>query len=277
MFDTHCHLNFSRFQGKVDAVVGDALVQGVTHILVPGTDVESSQRAVDIANQYENAYAAVGIHPHHVYKFGVMNYEFGEKIDSSLIEIEQLLKRDKVVAVGEVGVDRHPYRTTKYKPYSVDEKFIELQKELLMRQIDLALQYDKSLILHNREAKQDLYAALGECWDDRLRGKTVFHCCEPDEELLAFAREHDIYIGIDGDITYTPEKQEFVKKVPLDKLVLETDAPFLLPEPLRSQKRFPNEPKNLVLIAEFIAEILKVPFDKLTEITMENSKRVFSR
>ena len=104
----------------------------------------------------------------------------------------------------------------------------------------------------------------------------VFHCCEPDEELLAHAKEHHIFIGVDGDVTYSKKKQEFIKNVPLDMLVLETDSPFLLPEPLRSQKKFPNEPANIAVIAKFITHLCGVNIEDLQRITTDNAHRLFS-
>jgi len=148
----------------------------------------------------------------------------------------------------------------------------------------LAIKYDKSLILHNREAREDILEVLREMWDKKLEGRTVFHCCEPDMELLEFAKKHKMFIGIDGDVTYwkkklfgfAQSKQEFIKKVPLEMLVLETDSPFLIPElsGSRSWTRY-NEPKNIVLIAEFVAKLKNVSINRLIDTTTENAKKLF--
>ncbi len=265
MFDTHCHLNFKAFDGHVDRVIEDAKKIGVTHIVIPGTDSETSKKAVEIADRFENVYAAVGIHPHHVY----------ENVKSEIQEVERFLSHQKVVAIGEVGVDRHYYQRTKYEKYTVDENFITLQKEILKKCIDTSINRNKSLIIHNREAKEDLFEVLNEKWDRKLEGRTVFHCCEPDTELLKFAMENKIFIGVDGDVTYRKDKLEFIKKVPLSMLVLETDSPFLLPEPLKSEKKYPNEPKNLKLIAEFIAQLTNVSIDRLIDTSTENAMKLF--
>lgn len=284
MFDTHCHLNFKAFEGKVGEVIKRAQSAGVDYILVPGTDNETSIKAVEIANQYENVYAAVGYHPHHVNRiqnleFRIKNGNLEFRINKFINDIKQLLNNKKVVAIGEVGLDKHEYKISKYANYLISNEIIELQKELLKAQIKLALEYDKSLILHNREAIDEFFGVIGEIWDKKLEGRTVFHCCEPDDRLLQFAIEHKIFIGIDGDVTYRKDKQEFIKKIPLDLLILETDAPYLVPEPLRSQKVFPNEPKNISIIAEFIAKIIDQPFDsaqgKIIDITTNNSKKLF--
>ncbi len=283
MFDTHCHLQFKAFEGKVEEVLERAKKVGVTQIVVPGTSVETSKKAVKIADRFENIFAAVGIHPHHVYEHQTKSEERktknnNEKLKTELKQIEKLLSNNKVVAVGEVGVDRHYYSKTKYTNYQITNEFIALQKEVLRQQIELAIKYKKSLILHNREAKKDLLEVLAEFGELRdLEGRIVFHCCEPEEELLKFAQKHKIFIGVDGDVTYDKKKKEFVKKLPLDLLVLETDSPFLTPEPLRSGslKRPINEPQNLKIIAEFIAQLKNVSTNQIIKTTTENARKLF--
>lgn len=272
MFDTHCHLNFSRFKKNVTDVIERARVVGVTHMTVPGTDIATSKKAIEVSQTSENIYAAVGIHPHHVYEMHLNTLN----VDDHLREIEQLISDKKVVAVGEVGIDRHVYENTKYKEYNIDEKFVDLQKILFKELVLLAIKYNKSLIVHNREAKGDVLKILDTVWDSSLEKKSVFHCCEPDEELLAFAKNHNMFIGVDGDLTYWQEKQEHIKKVPIEMLVLETDSPFLLPEPLRTQRLYPNEPKNIPLIAEKIAELKNISVDDVKKQTFINSLRLFS-
>ncbi len=266
MFDTHCHLNFSAFKNNLKEVINNAKAVGVDQIVIPGTDFESSKRAVEIAGKYEGIYAAIGIHPHHVYELH-QKARYSKKISSLL----PLLKSKKVVAIGEIGVDRHIYQKTKYKEYGVDEVFIEYQKAFLRAQIDLAIQYKKSIIFHNRDAKNDLLTVIREKWNKKLEERMVFHCCEADEELLDFAKNHKVFIGVDGDITYDRKKQEFIKKIPLDLLVLETDSPFLKPIGIK----FPNEPKNLKIIVECIAQLTTTPTNRLIEATIKNAKRLF--
>ncbi len=312
LIDTHCHLNFSRFEKHVEEIILRAKHAGVECMVVPGTDVGTSKKAVAIAQNYEGIYAAVGIHPHHVFKFlsssamQFLSHE-SEKIAfaSELAEIEKMMVNPKVVAIGEVGLDKHVYEKTVYnipkvhppspkasegqgKVYQVDEEFINLQKEIFIKQMELAFKYKKALIIHNREAKKDTLEILNKLFchsresgnpDLGLRRddiRAVFHCCEPDLELLDFAKSHKMYIGVDGDVTFSKEKQEFIKKVPLEMLVLETDSPYLLPEPLKSQKLYPNEPKNVAIIAEFIANLKFTPINQLIDVTTENAKRLFS-
>ena len=270
MFDTHCHLNFKAFDGRVEKVIEKARKTGVNYFVVPGTDIETSKKAIEIAEKYDGAYAAVGIHPHHV--FGSARQFLSHESLPPFNEIEKLLTNRKVVAVGEVGLDKHIYNKTKYQNYKVFPEFIEGQKLFLLEQMKLAHRYKKSLIIHNREAKEDLLSILTTNYHLLSSISIVFHCCEPDNDLLNFAKKHKIYIGVDGDVTYRKEKQNFVKKIPLEQLVLETDSPFLLPRPLTSEI---NEPKNLDIIASFIANIVGIAKNKLIKITEENSKKLF--
>ena len=272
MFDTHCHLNFQAFEGRIEEVVGAAQRAGVELFLVPGTDVSTSKKAVEIAKNFQGAYAAVGIHPHHV--FSLLEKD-QEEVESELEKIKELAGQKKVVAIGEIGLDKHIYKKTKYEDYKISENFLELQKQVLKNQIKLALELDKSIVLHNREAHLELLKLLNEVWDDKLSGRAVFHCCEPKDELLEFAREKQIFLGFDGDLTYLPQKQVFFKKVPLDLLVFETDSPFLTPEPVRSKKRFPNEPKNLPFVINLAAYLKNISEEKLGEIAEENGKKLF--
>jgi len=288
MFDTHCHLNFEAFDTTVDDVIERAKKVGVDHILIPGTDVPTSKKAVQIAEKHEGAYAAVGIHPHHIYQFLIemrpsetnffhkTNKSEKNSFSSDLKKIESLLGNPKVVSIGEVGIDRHIYQKTKYPDYKIGEEFVKLQKEILEEQIGMVVKYEKSLILHNREAKADMFEVLNKTWNKKLEGRSVFHCCEPDHELLEFAKDHKMFIGVDGDITYYKAKQEFIKAVPLDMLVLETDSPFLNPEPNRSKEGgTKNEPGNIPLIAKFIANLKNISVEKLSEQTTENAKKLF--
>lgn len=274
MFDTHCHLNFGAFDSNFEDVVKSALSAGVNRIMIPSTDIATSEKATMIAENIENVFAAVGIHPHHVFELKAQNTKLKEDLD----QIEQLLQNKKVLAIGEVGLDRHYYKSTKYSDYEITNEFMVLQAEVFKTQVLLALKHDKSLILHNREAKKEFLSALQTVWDKKLEGRTVFHCCEPDDELLEFAKKHKLFIGVDGDVTFSKQKQEFIKRVPLDMLVLETDAPFLSPEPFRSQPREtrgPNVPANLKLIAEFVTTLKETSTQQLSQTTTENAQKLF--
>lgn len=280
-------------------------------MVIPGTDITSSKRAIEIAQQFENVYAAVGIHPHHVYELMKSSQLLfrselvspkggpGDSCSTSKIEeslqipltqtptshnnfadslklIGQMLLDPKVVAVGEIGIDKHEYQKTKYESYVITPELLAMQKQLVEKQISLGLRNNKSIILHNREARGDLLEILRKVDMKYMEYRTVFHCCEPDLQLLQFAKQHKFFIGVDGDVTYGKEKQGFIKEVPLDMLVLETDAPFLLPEPLRSEKKYPNNPGNIPLIAKFIADLKGESVEMISRETTQNARRLFN-
>lgn len=280
LFDTHCHLNFKPFIDREEVTLTAAKKSGVELFVVPGTDIVSSQKAVKTAQKYAGVYAAVGIHPHHIYEYhSIRNpgglVEYYNSLEKDMAKIENLLANSKVVAIGEVGIDRYYYRDTKYSKYIVDETFIELQAKALAEQIKLALKYDKALILHNRQAVDDILVVLSTHWDERLAGRTVFHCCEASERLLEFARKHEIYLGVDGDITWSKKKQRFIKEVPLGMLVLETDSPYLTPEPAKAKQKFPNEPANLTYVRDLLAKIKEISAQEVEEQTTKNALRLF--
>ena len=269
------NLNFEVFKENIDDVIKRATDQGVIHILVPATDVLSSKKALFIANRYKNIYASAGIHPHHIFQFQYEN-ENRINIEDELKEIEKLIKEKKIIAIGEIGLDVHYYNKTKYKNYKIDENFLSLQKNFLIKQVEIAVKNKKSLILHNRETTNEIIPLLNNNWSSFLSERSVFHCCEPDGNLLKFAKDKKIFIGVDGDITYNKAKQDFIRNISIESLVIETDSPFLIPEPLKSHKIFPNEPANLSIIFEFISSKLQVDRSKLKEVLFENSLKLFN-
>lgn len=269
--DTHCHLNFKRFNKTRDQVIIDSKNKAVGAFIVPGTDIPSSQKAVELTKEYPSLYAAIGIHPHHTFDAKRVTYN----VQNDMQELEKLIVHPKVVAVGEIGLDRHVYEETKYPNYQIDDAFMQAQKEYFIAQIRLAKKYQKAIIVHNREAKEDMLATLDREWSEEMSYHIVFHCCEPDAELLIYAQAHNIYIGVDGDVTYGGEKAEFAKKVPLEMLVLETDSPFILPEPLRTQKLYPNTPATIPIIAQCVADLKGVRIEDVARVTTENARRMF--
>ncbi|GIW62779.1 MAG: hypothetical protein KatS3mg090_0605 [Patescibacteria group bacterium] len=175
MFDTHCHLNFKAFESQVDDIIKESKNYGVYYFMIPGTDYATSKRAVEISEKYKNAFCSVGLHPHHIYEFVQKNIDIDDYDFIGFIKV--LVESDSVKAIGEVGFDRHVYTKTKYQNYKVNEVFLSLQKKLFIKQYDMALKLDKSLIIHCREAESDLLAVLGDVWDSKMQGRAVFHCC----------------------------------------------------------------------------------------------------
>ena len=279
LIDTHCHLNFKAFKDKEELVVKQAQKAGVNIFIVPGADLKSSQRAIDVATKFPFVYAAVGIHPHHIL---IEPNSLKEDIEV----LKKMLSDEKVVAVGEVGMDRYEYQQTKYEFPQITPELVKLQEKALIEQIKLAIEFNKSIILHNRLAIDDILPVLVENWDTKLENRTVFHCCEADEQLLDFAMKHKVYIGIDGDISWSRKKQRFIKEVPLERLVLETDSPYLKPKnntnwpeslefPENLEKEEANEPKNIALICDLVAYFKNLESIEIEKQTTENGLNLF--
>lgn len=281
MIDTHTHLQFKAFEENVDEVIESAKASGIEKIIVVGTNLETSKKAITLAEKHDNLYTSVGIHPHHVFKHCHPALDAGSRkyINEIISSLEKLINNPKVIAIGETGLDKHIYENTKYKNYEITDDFVKLQKFFFKEQIKLAIKHQKTLIIHNRQAVPELLEILNRNWDPFLEGRSVFHCCEPDQKLLDFATKNKVFIGIDGDITYDIKKQEFLKKIPTELLVLETDSPYFLPEPLRLRgggNPIQNEPKNVKIIAEFISHLLDIKLNQLKSIATSNSIQLFN-
>ncbi len=275
--DTHCHLNFKAFTGGERKIIDRAKEVGVNRIVVPGTDTDTSRTAVRIAEENTDVFAVVGIHPHHAAQYIGESTESDISID--LTSIEDMLENSRVVGIGEVGLDRHAYTTSRYGPQiPIGQELFALQVKIFKLQIEMATRHAKSLVIHNREAEADLQDV---CMDMRkalrgLKGKGVLHCSEADDRLLKLAHELDFYIGVDGDVTYDTKKQAFIRNVPLEKLVLETDSPYILPEPLKTARKYPNTPANIPLIAESVAQLHETTVEVVADVTTRNARALFN-
>jgi len=266
LVDTHCHLNFEYFQDKLDEVIGRAKRAGVEKIIVPGSDLQNSRLAVEIAQKYEGIFATVGVHPHHCYKFD--NFQFS-------IFKEKLLKlgrQDKVVAIGETGLDYYEYKVSKYPDNKITPEIKNRQKKLFKTHLQLARELDLPLIIHNREAHKDMLAQITNYKLQMTNLKGVFHCYTGDQKFLEKILDMGFYAGIDGNVTYSKTVLKNAKKIPLNRLLLETDSPFLTPKPFRGRK---NEPKNVKIIAQYLDNKLNIPFKKIACQTSQNAKKLF--
>ena len=258
--DTHCHLDFHIFDEDREAVIEKARGAGLERILVPGIDLETSQNAIGLAERYPEVYAAVGIHPN-----SALSWEH-----SSVNELAELARHPKVVAIGEIGLDY-------YRLGAPAEK----QKEVLRAQLCLAGNLGLPVILHNRDASADILPIVSE-WRNELReinphlaGEPgVFHSYSGDlataEQILA----ERFYIGITGPVTFRTAAvlQQIVAAMSLDRLLLETDAPFLTPHPHRGKR---NEPAHIYIIAGKIAELRSVDIASVAQSTTQNAARLF--
>lgn len=268
--DTHCHLDLNKFDEDRDAVIRRAVSAGVKKMLVPGLDSESSQAAVRLAEAHETIFAAVGFHPTDIDK---MTPEHVDKVC-------ELAEHSKVVAIGEIGLDYYWVKET-------EKRYAQHQK--LISQLELAIVINKPIIIHLREendaehgtATIDIFRIL-ESWQKKLlilnhplcANPGVFHSFNGNLESAERAIEMNFYIGITGPVTYkkAESQRELVKQIPLDRILIETDSPFLTPVPHRGKR---NEPVFVGHIADKIAELHNTSREQVANITTENANRLF--
>jgi TatD DNase family protein len=260
LVDTHCHLDFESFDDDREAVLARAQEAGVLRMINPGVDLASSQAALRLAERYPGVYAAVGVHPNDAAGWD----------DASLEELRALAGRDKVVAIGEIGLDY--YRDTTPR---------DLQKRIFKEQLDLAAEMGLPVIIHNREATDDLLEIL-EDWHNKLENSSlalsarpgVLHSYSGDATQARRAISLGFRIGFTGPVTFrnAPDLQEVAAELSLENLLVETDAPFLAPHPKRGRR---NEPANVRLIAEKLAELHGESIEAVAQITTANAGQLF--
>lgn len=253
LIDSHCHLDFPEFDPDREAVLARARTAGVSRLVNPGADLRSSQRAVALAETYPEVYAAVGVHPH----------DASTLDDQTLARLRQLATHPKVVAIGEIGLD-----------YYRDLSPRAQQRAAFHAQLELAAELRLPVIVHQREAADDVLTIL-RAWAGRLTSGGVLHAFSASH--LAMAKEAlamGFYIGIGGPITFANagKLRETVPKLPLERLLIETDAPYLTPHPYRGQR---NEPAHLVWVARRLAELHGVPLGALAGQVSDNTRRLF--
>ncbi len=247
--DTHCHLDFPDFDHDREQVIQRARQEGVVCIINIGSSLRGSREGIGLSRQYDFIYCSVGIHPHEA-----------DRIDKRVLEeIWQLSKENKVVAIGEIGLDY-------YKRFSSPEN----QRRLFMNLLDLARQRSLPVIIHCRQAQEEVINILK---DTQLPGG-VMHCFSGDEEFLKQVLDLGLYISFTCNLTYkkSDRLREIARLVPLERLLLETDAPFLAPEGLRGKR---NEPAYVRHLAEMLASIKGIDIQELTRITATNAGRLF--
>ena len=263
MIDVHCHLNLKGFEDDTDEVIKRAFSAGVTKIINVGTSLESSHKAVELAKKHENLYAIVGIHPHHA-----------DKLENGWInELKKIAQNKKVVAIGEIGLDYFSYKSNGI----VNPK---VQKEVFEKQVKLANELKLPLQIHNRHAGEDVIEILIKNKNLLKEIPGMFHCFAGTIEVLKSALEMGFYIGFDGNITYkgiakgeTVALSKLCENTPINRIVVETDAPFLTPEPKRGSR---NEPSYVIITATKIAEIKAVSFEQIDTTTTQNATNIFS-
>ena len=249
IFDTHAHYDSGAFNADRDEILSSIPEKNVGLIVDPGCDLKSSLDAISLAEKYDFVYAAVGWHPEDMDKLS----------DESFSEMAKLITHPKCVAVGEIGLD-----------YYWDTEHKQEQKDLFIRQIELALDLDKPVIVHDREAHGDSFEIVSRY--PNLRG--VFHCYSGSREMAEQLLKNGWYLGFDGPITYKNARKsiEVLEMCPLDRIVIETDSPYLTPVPNRGKR---NDSSNLKYVIEKIAEIKGMAAAEVEQITFENGRRLY--
>lgn len=267
LIDTHAHINFNAYRDDADEVIRRSLKNDIWVINV-GAQYSTSKRAVDLAKKYkQGVYAAVALHPIHVgpskfiddqeVKFKTRPEEFNRD------KYKQLALDPKVVAVGETGLDY--YRVE-------DKKIREKQKQVLKQHLDLAEEVNKPLIFHCRKAYEELFDILNFRYKKNFKIKGVLHCYMGKKTMVEKFLNLGLYLGFDGPITYCHDFDSAILKTPLDRILIETDSPYLTPAPHREKR---NEPLYVKYIAQRIAEIKRISFKQVAEQTTKNARKLF--
>lgn len=270
MIDVHCHLNLHAFDEDYEEVAKRAFDEGVKIIVNTGTSIPSSRRAVEFAQKFDQMYAIVGVHPHHADKADI---EFEGELQKDWFEnLQKIAKEPKVIGIGEIGLDYYKYKSNGI----VDPK---VQEDAFRKQIELSIEMGLPLQIHNRHAGEDVVRILKEYRSRFQNPPGMFHCFAGTTEVLKDALDMGFYIGFDGNITYkglAPGETAFLpdlaKQVPIDRIMTETDSPFLTPIPLRGQR---NTPANVIIVGQFLAELKKVTFEEFQNTIYSNFQTLF--
>ncbi|MBP3284512.1 MAG: TatD family hydrolase [Clostridia bacterium] len=248
IFDTHAHYESEQFEEDRDELLKILPQNNVSYVINQGTDIATSKKSIELAEQYDYFFAAVGIHPEEVKK------------QEAVSEIEKLASHPKVVAIGEIGLD-----------YYWDVSTKELQMDYFKKQLDLANQLHLPVVIHDRDAHKDVLDTLKST---TMNSSGVVHCFSGSVEMAKEILKKDFYLGFDGPITFKNARValEVLEYTPLDRILIETDAPYLTPEPFRGKR---NNSMYLTYVINKIAEIKKVSPEEIAEITFQNAKTLF--
>lgn len=257
LFDTHSHYNDKKFDEDRDKIIKDTYEAGITKFVCAGYDIKSSIKAIEISKKYDFIYSICGISPNDI-------PQTKEELWKNIEEISEIVKQNKnnkMVAIGEIGLDYYWNKENK-----------ELQKEAFIKQIGLANELDLPIVIHSRDASVDTIEILKKY---KVKSKGIFHCCQFNQEMIREALELGYYISFAGPVTFNNSRNasEIVKMVPLDKILIETDSPYLSPEPNRGKR---NDSRNVRYIAQKIAEFKGIDVEEIAKVTYENGMRIFN-
>ena len=248
-FDTHSHFNDEKFDEDRDKLIKEMYKQGITKTVCIGYNVKESLHAIQISENTDFIYSSCGISPNDIEDFS----------EENLKQIEEMAKNKKALAIGEIGLDYYWNKENKNK-----------QKELFIKQIEIANRLNKPITIHTRDAVMDTLQILKE---HPVNKKGIFHCCPLNVELIKEGLKLGFYISFSGNITFKNAKsEEPVKIVPNDRILIETDSPYLSPEPFRGKR---NTPINVKLVAQKIADIKGIPLEEVAKVTYENALNIY--
>ena len=252
--DSHAHLDDEKFDIDRKEIIEKIKEEGTTKFISAGYSIESSKKAIELAKKYEYIYATCGISPNDI-------PQTEEELWKQITKIDELIKNNKkIVAIGEIGLDYYWNKENK-----------EMQKLAFISQIELANKLELPIVIHTREAIMDTIEILKK---HEVKNKGVFHCCPFNRELVKEALKLDFYISFAGPVTFKNSKnaKEIVEMVPMEKILIETDSPYLSPEPFRGKR---NDPRNVKYIAQKIADIKETNIEEIAKTTYENAKKIF--
>ncbi len=256
LFDSHAHYNDEKFEQDKEEVLKNIYETGVTKLTCVGYNEKSSEQAIEIAKTHDFIYATVGISPNDI-------PETENEFEQQLQKISKLAQNPEVVAIGEIGLDYY---------WNKDNK--EQQKNAFIKQIELANNINLPIVIHTREAVNDTLEILKEQMPAKNKG--IFHCCPLNQELIKQGLKLGFYISFAGPITFKNSKnaEEVIKQVPLEKILIETDSPYLAPEPKRGTR---NDSRNVIYIAEKIALVKGIPVEEVAKATYQNAEKIFQK
>lgn len=248
--DTHVHLNDKKFT-DIEQVIERAIANKVTHMINIGSDLESSKKAIEQSKLHQMLYSAIGFHPHGAKNVNIEDYD----------KLINWLEEEKVLAVGEIGLDYH---------YDFSPK--DIQKEVFIKQMEIAQMYNYPVVIHNRESHKDVFDILST-FSNKVKG--ILHCYSGSYEMAVKLIDMGYYISVAGPVTFKNAKRlpEVVKKISLDRLLIETDCPYLAPVPYRGKR---NEPSYVLEVAKKIAEIKGISLAEVARETTKNAQRIFN-
>lgn len=252
MIDSHVHLDDEAFDEDRDELIKNLNENGIEIVVNNSSDLSSSENSVKLANKYENIYASIGVHPHEA-------ESYNDDVEKKLIELS---KNKKVVAIGEIGLD-----------YYYDNSPGDIQREVFKKQIALAAKLKKNIVIHSRDASEETFEILKEA-HEKYEFVALIHCFSQSVEMMEKYLKMGDYIALGGAVTFKNSKtpKEVAKKVDLERLLLETDCPYMTPVPYRGKR---NEPKYVKFTCNYIADLRQIESSELEKITAANTKRFF--